>query len=134
MGNELRLFRRIDKKFSIEISTLAYPLPKDAEDEGVCKNIGCGGICFTVPRAYKAETMLSLKMKIMGFDEYKRPYSRLIDVAAQKPLTAIGKVMWCKKNADDGGYDIGVKFINIYEDDYRALEKYLNNGKGNHSA
>jgi hypothetical protein len=133
MENELRQFERVDKNFSIEISIITYPLPKDAEEEGVCRNISCGGICFTVPRPYTPESLLSLKMRIMGFDEYKKPYSRLIDIADQKPLTAIGQVVWCNKNSDSD-YDIGVRFVNIYKDDYRALQKYLNNGKGTHSA
>lgn len=129
MEKNQRQFDRIDKNFHIDISPLSYPLPKNAEEEGICKNISCGGIRFAVSKHYNPETLLSLKMKIMGFDGYKKPYSRIVDIAAQSHLTAIGQVVWCEKSPDNSGFEIGVRFVNIYEDDYRALQKYLKDSR-----
>lgn len=125
MEKKQRRFDRIVKNFHVDISPISYPLPKDTQEEGICRNISCGGICFAVSKYYDPETLLSLKMKIMGFDGYKKPYSRILDIAAQSPMTAIGQVIWCKKAENNGGFEIGVKFVNICEDDYRALQHYL---------
>ena len=47
--------------------------------------------------------------------------------SAAEPLTAIGEIVWCTPTTNGTGYEIGVKFVDIYEDDYKALTKYLEN-------
>lgn len=126
-ASEQRKFTRISKEISIEVNKLSYPISKDPGERRVCKNIGGGGICISVPRAYEPKTLLSLKISIPGWQGYKKPFSMVLDISSDSSLTAIGKVAWCKKPPDDSGYEIGVKFLDIYEDDYRALTEYLKN-------
>lgn len=48
-----------------------------------------------------------------------------MDISSARPLTAIGEVAWTRELSDGMGYDIGIRFVNIYEDDYAALMKYI---------
>ena len=123
-----RDLRRIPKEISIEISKLSYPLPKTPQDKGIGRNIGGGGICLTASAPYEPNTVLSLKINIGGWHGYKRPYSKILDMSSAAPLTAIGEVIWCKEMPNGAEYEIGIKFVDIYEDDYRAFMKYLEEG------
>ncbi|OQX23186.1 MAG: hypothetical protein BWK80_27345 [Desulfobacteraceae bacterium IS3] len=120
-----RKFPRIDKKIPVEVNRLCYPLPLDPGESCVCKNISAGGVCFTISNSYEPGAVLSLKISIPGWQGYKKPFSFLVDIASESPLTAIGEVVWCRQHSESSDYEIGIKFLNIYEDDYRALIKYL---------
>ncbi len=125
-SEDRRKFPRIPKEVSIEVNKLSYPLPKKAETKGLGKDVGGGGICFAVSNWYEPKTPLILKIHITGWQAHKKLFSRVIDsTALEDPLTAIGEVVWCKKLSDDSGCEVGVKFSDIYEDDYKVFMKYL---------
>ncbi|OQX23549.1 MAG: hypothetical protein BWK80_25365 [Desulfobacteraceae bacterium IS3] len=122
---EQRRFSRICKEIPVEVSELSYPVSLEPGEKCLCKNIGAGGICFRVSEEYKPKTLLSLKISIPGWQGYKKPFSFIVDISSKRPLTAIGEVAWSRKLSDDTGYDVGIRFVNIYEDDYAALMKYI---------
>ncbi len=126
-ASEQRKFSRLSKEIAIEVNKLSYPISKDPGERRVCKNISGGGICITVPRSYEAKTLLSMRINIPGWQGYKKPFSMVLDISSESSLTAIGEVSWCKKLSDGSGYEIGIRFLDIYEDDYRALTEYLKN-------
>jgi hypothetical protein len=122
--NKPREFPRIAKTVLIEASVLSFPLPEIGQ-KGVISNISGGGICFTSPVSYAPQTPLNLKINLVGWQEYKKPFSRLVDLSSGEPLTVIGEVVWCTEISDKPEYEVGIKFLNIYEDDHRALITYL---------
>ena len=120
-----REFPRIPKRMPIEINRLAFPMSDEPEGKGTGKNISQGGVCFSVPDRYEPGAILSLKMRLVGWSQHKKPHSYLVDIASEPDFTALGEVVWCRKHATQEQYDIGVKFVNIYEDDLKALMEYL---------
>ncbi len=125
-GKEKRKFARIPKQVPINVKKLAYPLPEGPGKRGAGKNIGENGICFSTQTPYEPKTMLSLEIKLTGWQHHKKTVSSKLDpLAATAPLTVIAEVMWLKKLSGGRGYEVGVKFVDIYEDDYKALKKHL---------
>ena len=123
--SDKRHFHRIPETVAIDVRKIAYPMPEEEALAAVGKNISAGGICFAVPRPYDPGDILSLQISLTGWQRHKRSYAAVIDDAvALAPLTVVGKVAWCRE-ADDSTYEIGALFENVYEDDLRALEKYL---------
>ena len=125
-----RDFPRLPKEVSVTITKLEYPFSTEADESGVLKNIAKGGLCLTVANAYEPETRLSLKINLKGWRRYLKSVASIIDdsagTVATTPLTAIAEVVWISPSSD-GVYEIGVKFLDIYEDEYNALKKYLEN-------
>ena len=123
-----RGFPRISKEVPIEINNLAYPLPEVPLAEGTCINIAKGGIGFAVSSPYEPKALLSLKIYLKGWQHHKKDVSSIVDAsAATAPLTAIAEVVWSKQLSDDPKYEVGAKFLDIYEDDYVAFKKHLGN-------
>jgi len=124
--NEKRQFDRLPETVAITIKTIAYPLTEEAPVRAVGKNISAGGICFAVPRSYAPGDLLSLAIDLTGWQRHKSSYAAIIDDdLALAPLTAVARVAWCKAQTGTPNFEIGVIFENIYEDDERALRKYL---------
>lgn len=120
-----REFQRIPKEVSIEVNRISYPLSEEPGESALGRDLGGGGMSFVVSIPYEPKTIVTLEINITGWHGYKKPFSRILDVSAESPLTAIGEVVWCKRPTDDSEYEVGIKFLDIYEDDYRAFMKYL---------
>jgi len=125
-NDEKRKFDRIPETVPITIQKIAYPLTDQAPVKAVGRNISAGGICFAVPQSYEPGDLLSVKIRLTGWQRHKSSYAAVIDDdLALAPLTAVAKVAWCKALTGTPNFEIGVIFENIYEDDYQALKKYL---------
>ena len=125
-GKDKRKFQRIPREVSIEVSKVRYPMPEEAGEGGTVKDIGQDGVCFTVSTPYEPKTLLSLRIYLRGWQHHKKGVASIIDdSSATAPLTAVTEVVWSKKCSDSPDYDIGVKFIDIYGDDFSALKAYL---------
>jgi len=117
---------RVSKKVRIGISELRYPLSEDVEADAEGKNISGDGISFTTATAFATGTLLALKIELTGWQRHRKSLaSKLDDDASTAPLTAIAKVVWCEPAPRGAGFDVGVRFEDIYEDDYNALLKQL---------
>ena len=125
-----RDFPRLPKEVSVTITKLEYPFSTEADESGVLKNIAKGGLCLAVANPYESGSRLSLKINLKGWRRYLKSVTAIVDdsagTVATTPLTAIAEVVWMSPSPD-GGYEIGVKFLDIYEDEYNALKKYLEN-------
>jgi len=121
----------ISKEVPIEVQKVSYPLRKESGEMAVAKDIANNGICFEVPSELATKTLLSLKIGLPGWQHHKKNVTAIVDdAAAAAPLTAIAEVVWSKKLSSGKGYSIGVKFLDIYEDDFNALKNYLRNITG----
>lgn len=122
-----RTCTRIPKGIHLQIKKVEYPQSDDFGERGTSRNIAKNGICFTVPSHYDAGDILSLSMKLNGWHRHRKGLTAILtdELSKTDVLTVIAEVVWAKKSTDTNGYDIGVKFINVYEDDLIALEKYF---------
>ena len=122
-----RKYSRVAKKVRIEIKRIEYPLTNESAEEGITLDIAENGICFTAPSQYNVGTMLSLNITINGWHRHRKGLKTILsnELSETDTLTVIAEVIWIKASTDSNGFDIGVKFINVYEDDMIALEKYF---------
>ena len=131
IDHDKRDYPRLPKEVPLTITKLEYPFSTEVDESGVLRDIAKGGIGFTVANAYEPGTRLSLKINLKGWRRYVKSVVSIIDDSAgtveNTPLTAIAEVVWMIPSPDGNGYEIGVKFLDIYEDEYKALKKYLEN-------
>jgi hypothetical protein len=124
--DEKRAYDRIPEEVAVEARQIVYPPENAADHQGLGQNISAGGICFTSATPFPQGELLSLRIRLTGWQRHKRSYAAVIDDdLAIAPLTAVTRVAWSRPRADGQGYDIGVTFVDIYPDDYQALKRYL---------
>jgi hypothetical protein len=121
-----RKYPRVPKAVNLAIKRLEYPMKKNTEETAVTRNIAEQGVCFTSPSPYPSGTVLSMKIDLKGWQVFLRTVLAIVDDGSEiKPLTAVGHVAWSKELPDSQGYEVGVEFTDIFEDDYNAFKKYL---------
>ena len=118
---------RIPKDIHLDIQKVEYPQSNKDNEAGTTINIAKQGICFSVPTQYNSGDILSLSMKLNGWHRHRKGLTAILSNELSKTdvLTVVAEVVWTKTSTESSGYDIGVKFINVYEDDMVALEKYF---------
>jgi hypothetical protein len=124
--NEKRQFQRVPKEVGLRVRRLQYPLTDVKVDPAVTRNMADQGICFRTVTFYEVGTLLNLEIDLRGWQHYLQNVFSIVDTdTITKPLTAIAEVTWTKKLADGAGYDTGVRFRDVYEDDLLAFQTYL---------
>jgi hypothetical protein len=122
-----REFPRLPKEVSVEVSELSYPLSTTAQEVVMSKNISPMGVSFKSTTAYQPGTVLTVKVHLLGWQRHKKNLAVVLDDREiGRPLTALAKVVWCRPGAESYN-EIGVKFINIPDDDCQALKRMLTN-------
>ncbi len=83
----------------------------DARDEGVraaSKNIGAGGICLNTENPLVTGNFIYSNLSLYGL----------------KPIRTIGRIAWSKRCCS-GGFDNGVEFYYLDEDDRIYLNRFI---------
>ncbi|MCW8962550.1 MAG: PilZ domain-containing protein [Gammaproteobacteria bacterium] len=124
-NNIKREYARVAKEAPIEIRELSYPPSDSPGDAAIAKNIAENGICLTVSKPYTPNTMIILKIDLKGWRQYLKNVAFRVDEAkARAPLAVVAKVIWCDKLGEHE-YEVGIEFMDIYEDDKIAFSSYL---------
>jgi hypothetical protein len=87
------------------------------------RDVSAGGLLVESPRAYALGTLLKLELRVPGWGRYQNHFGPVQD-AEVRPLVALGMVVRVEQ-LDAGGFELGVKFQNVYPDDLEALVKFL---------
>lgn len=133
-GRERRQHIRHSGEIAVQIKNRTYDVSgklgadeSEAESarEAAGKNISLGGLCFFCDIACRAGTVLEMTIRISNIrdDAGRAPMSMM---SYSVPVKATGRAMWCKSVSGRRGYEVGVMFDNISEDDRQILKKYLN--------
>jgi c-di-GMP-binding flagellar brake protein YcgR len=122
MSQERRQFRRIPLEASLSFQELSF---HKGEAPATCcyKDVSGGGLLVDSPRAYPLGTLLKLELRVPGWGRYQNHFGPVQD-ADVRPLVALGMVVRVEQ-MDTDGYELGVKFQNVYPDDLEALVKFL---------
>ena len=106
---------RVRFKTKANCSFCSFEPSQYRNEFSVCKvkNIGTGGLAFLSDQECKPKTRLLFTIALQDYD-------------AEEPINAIGEVIWINCSKFTKQYCIGVKFINMLEDDRLNLTRRLN--------
>jgi hypothetical protein len=110
------------------VTRLQYPMTNLEAKSASTKNLSEKGLCFTANELYETGTILQLAVDLRGWQHYLNNIRSIVDTSsAYKPLTAVAEVMWSRELTEEEGkgYEMGVQFKDIYEDDLMAFKQYL---------
>jgi hypothetical protein len=132
-GLERRKYPRYNKKISVHIKKKTHKVagrlrPADGDDqpslEAVGKDISRGGLCFYSDVPYEPGTVLQMTIRISGVKD-ESGHTSMYLMASSIPVRAVVQVAWCRPAGHGAGYEIGVAFSEIYGDDFKILQKNL---------
>ena len=122
---ERRSFMRLPKNTRVEYHRLKYPLDYKNIEEATVKNIGGGGLLFESNHIIDVGTILQLDITLQGWHKFRPGFLKVHESSISRPVTAIAEVVRVDEIIREKRYEIGVKFVNIYEDDLKGLIEFM---------
>ena len=122
---ERRAFARLDKKSLIEFKELQHPITEKKYSTSNTKDISGSGLLFQSNKKYDIGTLLHLKVVVTGWQKERPGFKKFNESAVSHPISIISKVVRVEEIEEEKLYDIGVQFINFYEDDAAGLVNFI---------
>ena len=119
---ERRKFKRLSKSSSLKVKVLAYK-EQPSQIVSLYKDLGGGGMLFESEVPYEKGTLLKIEAMIPGWGGHIHNFKRSED-NDKHALVTVAEVVRVK-TLDQKGFEVGVHFVNIYENDHRALIEYI---------
>lgn len=129
-ARELRRHPRMLKDARVEYRELFYPLEDREVTVTRMKNISGGGLLLQMDQPCELGTCLELEIDLRGWARRRPGFFRNVTADLDRKITVLAEVVWTEPMGDapeggtEGGiegHNVGVKFINIYEDDLEGL-------------
>lgn len=122
MPSERRQFTRIPMGATVGFQELTFSgVPNPSQS--VFKDVSAGGLLLSSAREYPLGTLLKLEVKIPGWGKHQNTFGPPLDKET-RPLVAVGQVVRVEQ-IDPSGFELGIKFLNVYPDDWSALLKFI---------
>jgi len=102
-----------------ELSFSTAPEPATS----VYGDISAGGLLLSSPKAIPLGTLLKLELRVPGWGKHQGRFGPAHDQDL-RPLVAVGQVVRIE-TMEEGEFELGVKFLNVYPDDQEALRKFI---------
>lgn len=122
MPSERRQYRRIPVGASVSFQELTFE--RDVEPaQSRYLDVSGGGLLLSSPRELALGTLLKLEVRVPGWGRHQNRFN-FDQNPDQRPLVAVGQVVRVEA-MEDGAFELGIKFINVYPDDQAALLKFV---------
>ncbi len=122
MPSDRRQFRRIPLEAHVSFQEITFSKPPET-GASIYKDVSGGGLLVHASGAVTLGTLLKLEIRLPGWGRHLGHFGPLADVEL-RPLVAVGEVVRVEA-LEEGGFELGVKFLNVYPDDLSALLKYI---------
>ena len=121
---ERRQYGRIPRQFKVELKDLGFSDSTSRVLETRCVNISAGGLLLDSPQAFQLGDKLQVRLFIPRLNRFHPSYFKVFESSTGQNLLAVAEVV---RVEDDQGCmtRIGIKFLDVYEDDWQALFRLL---------
>jgi len=121
---ERRRHARLPKEAVTTCQEITYPLGGEPEVEIRMVDVSEGGVRFDAPRPFELGIPIQVALVLQGWHRHTSGFLKYGETSLSKPLTAIGRVVRCAP-LEGGEHEIGVEFVDIWEDHWVAMRTYL---------
>jgi len=118
-----REFKRLNKELRVEVRKFVYPVKSQRVIKTRCLNISPGGILLDMPEKFNVGDKVQLTLYVPGLNRYHPSFFKVFESSLNQSLVAVAEVV--RIELKGGSYKVGIKFLNIYEDDWKALYNLL---------
>jgi c-di-GMP-binding flagellar brake protein YcgR len=122
MPSERRNYRRMPMGATVGFQELSFSTAPEPATS-VYGDISAGGLLLSSPKAIALGTLLKLEQKLPGWGKHQGRFGPAHDQDL-RPLVAVGQVVRVE-TMEEGDFELGVKFLNVYPDDQEALRKFI---------
>jgi len=124
MNQDRRSFLRMPLEAVVAFQELTFG--KEAQTvQTKYKDVSGGGLLVTSPHQCPLGTLLKLEVRVPGWGKHQNSSFEPSHERETRPLVAVGQVVRLE-SMDNGEFELGIKFLNVYPDDLKALLALIN--------
>ncbi len=120
-----REYVRIPKKYRVEVQEFVFPLKRQKKTVVECADISAGGLKINCNQRFTNGEKVQVKVFIPSFNKYHPGFFKVFESDLGQFLQAVAEVAWVREQIPMVSYEIGLKFVDVYEDDWNALRKMI---------
>lgn len=124
-GTEKRDHQRLCKPYRVEIREFAFPIQRQPAIEVHSADISGGGLLVHCSRRFSVGDKLQVTIDIPSLNKFHPGFFKVFESDVGQSLTAVAEVVRVQEVAALRDYAVGLKFLDIYEDDWKALENMI---------
>ncbi len=125
MADERRQHDRIFKKCRVEMKKFCFPLSKGGGAEVSCLNISVGGLLVETSERFEVGDKVQVSVYITNLNKFHPSYFKVFESDVGSSLNAVAKIVRVLPSSSKSLYQYGIQFVDIYEDDWKALYRLL---------
>ncbi len=118
-----RKYPRLYKSFKVEIRKLEFPIKSQKLIKTKCLNISAGGMSLKVTEPFKVDDTVQVFIYIIGVSKFHNSYFKRFEAITDQKISGIGKVVRVNRLGEE--FELGIEFVDVYEDDWKALYDFI---------
>ena len=122
---EKRAHVRLNKPFEVKIRPFVFPLQRQPSSEVHSVDISEGGLLVHCAKRYAVGDKLQVTIFIPSLNKCHPGFFKVFESDVDQSLTAVAEVVRVQEVTPLRDYATGLKFLDIYEDDWKALENMI---------
>ncbi|HDQ41091.1 MAG TPA: PilZ domain-containing protein [Desulfonatronum sp.] len=122
---EKRDHQRLRKPFQVEIRQFAFPVQKQPVIEVHSVDISGGGLLVHCSRKFTVGDKLHVTIYIPSLNKFHPGFFKVFESDLGQSLTAVAEVARIQEAVPQHDYALGLRFLDVYEDDWKALENMI---------
>jgi c-di-GMP-binding flagellar brake protein YcgR len=122
---ERRSYERLPRQFRVQLIPFAFTHNRQPTLATRCVNISAGGILLESDTFIEVGEKVQVRLFLPRLNKYHPSYFKVFESSVDQNLLAVAEVVRCETKAPASSYDIGIKFLDVYEDDWQALYRML---------
>lgn len=123
--SEKRDHQRLRKPFEVEIREFSFPVQRQPTIQVHSADISGGGLLVHCSQRFAVGDKLQVTIYIPSLNKFHPGFFKVFESDIGQSLTAVAEVVRIQEVVPLRDYALGLKFLDIYEDDWRALENMV---------
>ncbi len=104
---------------------MAFPLNAQKMISVQSADISTGGLRISCSRHFSLGDKVQVRIYILSLNKYHPGYFKAFESDTGQYLQAVAEVAWMKESVPLVRYEVGLKFLDVYEDDLQALRQLI---------
>ncbi|NCC24563.1 MAG: PilZ domain-containing protein [Deltaproteobacteria bacterium] len=124
-GSERRQHDRLPKSYTVEVREFIFPISRQPKVTMTCVDISSGGLAVLSPKRFEPGEKLQVKISIPRLNKYHSGFFKVFESDVGQYLQAVAQVAWTVEKVPFTSYSMGLEFLDVYEDDWKALSSLI---------
>lgn len=109
----------------MEVRELAFPLNTQKIINVESTDISTGGLKIICNRLFSNGDKVQIRVYIPSFNKFHPGFFKAFESDIGQYLQAVAEVAWIREIIPLTRYEAGLKYLDVYEDDWHALKRLI---------